>query len=161
MVFLATAGLISITFAESIIAMFTPGPEVFPLAVTGPRFFSYRYISYGYGMVAGQAFNGAGGTFTLTLLNLICFWLSQIPLAWFLAIVLKMGPKSAFLSVAIADTLLAGIGILWFRRGTRKDKTVQPVTETKVPLGVLQIIDENARLLSAPIEASGRAKSPV
>ena len=116
--------MLFITFAEPIIGIFTSDPQVFPLAVTALRFFSYGYISYAYGMVVSQAFNGAGDTFTPTVLNLICFWLCQIPLAWFLAIVLKMGPKGAFLSVVVADTMLAVLGILWFRRGTWKRQTV-------------------------------------
>ncbi len=124
MIFLGTVGVLFITFAEPIIGIFTSDPQVFPLAVTALRFFSYGYISYAYGMVVSQAFNGAGDTFTPTVLNLICFWMCQIPLAWFLAIVLKMGPKGAFLSVVVADTLLAILGILWFRRGTWKRQTV-------------------------------------
>ena len=124
MIFLGTVGVLFITFAEPIIGIFTSDPQVFPLAVTGLRFFSYGYISYAYGMVVSQAFNGAGDTFTPTVLNLICFWLCQIPLAWFLAIALEMGPKGAFLSVVVADTMLAVLGILWFRRGTWKRQTV-------------------------------------
>ena len=112
MIFLGTVGVLFITFAEPIIRIFTSDPQVFPLAVTGLRFFSYGYISYAYGMVVSQAFNGAGDTFTPTVLNLICFWLCQIPLAWFLAIVLKMGPKGAFLSVVVADTMHSRLATL-------------------------------------------------
>ena len=58
---------------------------VLALAVSALRLFSCGNISYSYGMVITAAFNGAGDTATPTALNLICFWLCQIPLAWALA----------------------------------------------------------------------------
>src|ERR1019366_936039 len=98
-------GILFISFAESIIGLFTSDPNVFPLAVTALRFFSYGYISYGYGMVVSNAFNGAGDTLTPTILNLICFWICQIPVAYFVGIVAGLGPKGVFLTVVFSDTM--------------------------------------------------------
>ncbi len=123
MLFLGGVGLIFITFAEQIIALFTSDPAVVPLAVSGLRLLSYGYISYAYGMVITAAFNGAGDTFTPTVLNLLSFWVCQIPVAWFLAFQAGMGPRGVFIAVVIADSMLALLGILWFRRGAWK-KTV-------------------------------------
>jgi putative MATE family efflux protein len=120
MVFLGTVGLIFATFAEKIIALFTNDPAVVPIAVSGLRLLSYGNISYAYGMVVTAAFNGAGDTFTPTILNLICFWVVQIPVAWLLAFHTSLGPRGAFIAVLISDTLLALLGIIWFRRGTWK-----------------------------------------
>jgi len=122
--FLGAVGLVFITFAERIIALFTTDPAVVPIAVSGLRMLSYGYISYAYGMVITAAFNGAGDTFTPTVLNLICFWVCQIPLAWFLAFHTTLGPRGAFLAVVVGDSLLALLGIIWFRRGTWKRTVV-------------------------------------
>ena len=65
------------------------------------------YFFYGYGMVLSQAFNGAGDTLTPTWMNVICFWLIEIPLAWFLARTLGWGPHGVFASIAISESLLA------------------------------------------------------
>jgi Na+-driven multidrug efflux pump len=124
MLFLGAVGLIFITFAERIIALFTTDPAVFPLAVSGLRLLSYGYISYAYGMVVTASFNGAGDTFTPTILNLICFWLCQIPVAWLLAFRTNFGPRGVFIAVVISDSLLAVLGILWFRRGKWKQTVV-------------------------------------
>jgi len=124
MLFLGGVGLIFIAFAEKIIALFTNDPAVFPLAVSGLRLLSYGYVSYAYGMVVTAAFNGAGDTFTPTILNLICFWVCQIPVAWLLAFRAGMGPRGVFVAVVISDTLLAVLSILWFRRGTWKQTVV-------------------------------------
>ena len=124
MLFLGAVGLIFITFAERIIALFTTDPAVFPIAVSGLRLLSYGYISYAYGMVVTAAFNGAGDTFTPTILNLICFWLCQIPVAWLLAFHTSFGPRGVFIAVVISDSLLALLGVLWFRRGRWKHTVV-------------------------------------
>jgi len=124
MLFLGAVGLVFITFAERIIGLFTNDPAVFPLAVSGLRLLSYGYISYAYGMVITAAFNGAGDTFTPTVLNLICFWVCQIPLAWLLSFHTSLGPRGVFVAVVVGDSLLALLGIIWFRRGAWKRTVV-------------------------------------
>jgi MATE family, multidrug efflux pump len=123
MLFLGGFGLIFIAFADQIIALFTSDPAVAPLAATGLRILSYGYISYAWGMVVTASFNGAGDTITPTMLNLFCFWVCQIPIAWMLAFHTSLGPRGVFVAVVIGDTLLALSSILLFRRGKWK-KTV-------------------------------------
>jgi len=124
MLFLGSVGLIFAAFAERIIGLFTNDPAVVPIAVSGLRLLSYGNISYAYGMVVTAAFNGAGDTFTPTILNLICFWVVQIPVACLLAFHTSLGPRGAFIAVLISDTLLALLGIIWFRRGAWKRTVV-------------------------------------
>jgi len=124
MLFLGSIGLLFIAFAPQIIALFTSDPEVSALAVSALRLFSYGNVSYSYGMVITAAFNGAGDTATPTVLNLICFWLCQIPLAWALAFHTGLGPNSVYIAVVVSDSLLALLGILLFRRGTWKQVKV-------------------------------------
>ena len=120
MVFLGAVGLLFIAFAGPIIGIFTTDPAVVPLAVSCLRYLSYGYISYAYGMVVVSALNGAGDTMTPTLLNFIAFWLCQIPLAYLLAFHTGLGVRGAFIAVVVSDSLLAAMGILWFRTGRWK-----------------------------------------
>lgn len=124
MLFLGAVGLVFITFAEPILRLFTDDPAVLPLAASGLRLLSYGYLSYAYGMVMTAAFNGAGDTVTPTILNLICFWTCQIPLAWLLAFHTSLGPRGVFIAVPVADSLLAVLSILLFRRGKWKQTRV-------------------------------------
>jgi putative MATE family efflux protein len=124
MFFLGAVALGFIAFAPAIVGIFTKDPEVVPMASNTLRVVSYGYPFYAWGMVIAQSFNGAGDTATPTLLNVICFWVWQLPLAWFLAFKLGMGPNGIFYAISIAQSTLAVLGVIAFRRGTWKDKKV-------------------------------------
>lgn len=113
-------GLIGVAFvlgAHAIIRGFTPDPRVIPYGAACLRTVAYGFVFYGFGMVLGQAFNGAGDTRTPTLLNVLVFWLWEIPLAWLLAEKLGYGPEGVFASIAIAFSTMAVLAALVFRRG--------------------------------------------
>jgi putative MATE family efflux protein len=120
MCFLGGVGLFFIVFASPVIGIFTNDAGIRAYAVDCLRIVSFGYISFSWGMVVVQAFNGAGDTWTPTLLNLFCCWVWQIPLAYALAIPFGFGPHGIYLAIAIADTSLAVAGIWAFRRGTWK-----------------------------------------
>lgn len=69
-----------------------------------------------------QAFNGAGDTFTPSGLNRLCFWVLQIPLAWWLARRFGLGPDGVFWSIVIAETVLTVLSVIVFRRGSWKNR---------------------------------------
>jgi putative MATE family efflux protein len=124
MIFLGTVAIVFILFAERLVAIFTSDPSVVPYGVACLRFISYGYTFYAYGMVIVQAFNGAGDTFTPTIINLGCYWLFQIPLAYGMAMTAGMGARGVFLAITIAESLLAVVGILAFKRGRWKEQKV-------------------------------------
>ncbi|GAB2780185.1 MATE family efflux transporter [Rhabdobacter roseus] len=120
MVFLVTLAVLFFTMAETIIAWFSPLPAVVDTGVMALRVLCLGYGFYAYGMVVVQAINGAGDTRTPIYLNLICFWLIEIPVAYLLALVLEWGPVGVFASVPIGESILAILAILVFRRGRWK-----------------------------------------
>jgi putative MATE family efflux protein len=124
MVFLAGVALVFIVFAEPLIGIFSPDADVRAIGSSCLRIISYGYVFYAWGMVMVQAFNGAGDTATPTVVNLFCYWLLQIPLAWGLARGLGLGPLGVFLAITIAESVLAVVGIVCFRRGTWKTRVV-------------------------------------
>ncbi|MES1206164.1 MAG: MATE family efflux transporter [Pseudomonadota bacterium] len=118
--FLGTVSLLFVTFAPAIVALFSPDHQVVEVGARGLRIVSAGFIFYGFGMVMTQAFNGAGDTMTPTLINLFCFWLWEIPLAYVLAGPLGWGPPGVFTAIAVAFSTMAVVAVVLFRRGNWK-----------------------------------------
>jgi putative MATE family efflux protein len=123
-IFLGSIGLIFVIFAGPIIGLFTHDPAVVPYGVDCLRIVACGFLFYAYGMVLTQSFNGAGDTWTPTILNLFVFWLWELPLAYVLAVVLGFGPRGVFLAIMIAFSTLAIVSAIFFRRGKWKTKVV-------------------------------------
>jgi putative MATE family efflux protein len=122
--FLGGIGLLFLLAAGPLVGVFTPDAEVAAIAVRCLRIVASGFVFYAFGMVLTAAFNGAGDTRTPTLLNLVVFWLFEIPLAWVLAVPLGWGPDGAFAAVAIAFSVLAVASAVLFRRGRWRTQAV-------------------------------------
>ncbi|MGH9957349.1 MAG: MATE family efflux transporter, partial [Pyrinomonadaceae bacterium] len=124
MLCLGVVGAVFVVFAPQIIALFTDDPKVVPYGIDCLRIVSYGFLFYAYGMVITQSFNGAGDTWTPTIINLFVFWLWELPLAYVLAIVFEIGPRGVFMAILIAFSTLAVVSALLFRRGKWKTRVV-------------------------------------
>jgi putative MATE family efflux protein len=123
-IFLGSVGAVFVIFAEPIIRLFTQDPAVVPLGAACLRIVSYGNLGYAYFMVMMQAFNGAGDTITPTIVNFFGFWLFEIPLAYWLAIHLKMRSNGAFAAIAIAEGTMAVASAILFRQGRWKRQKI-------------------------------------
>ena len=94
------------------------------MASRGLRMIASGFLFYAYGIVVTQSFNGAGDTWTPTIINLLGFWILAVPLAQFLARPLGLGPSCVFWSIAAAFSTTAVAAALVFRRGRWKLKRV-------------------------------------
>ena len=124
MIFLGLIGAGFILLAPQIIWFFTADPIVAGYGVDCLRTVAYGFLFYAYGMVLGQSFNGAGDTWTPTIINLFVFWLWEIPVAYILSKKLNVGPHGVFLSITIAFSTVAVVNALVFRRGHWKGRVV-------------------------------------
>jgi Na+-driven multidrug efflux pump len=123
MIFLTSISVLFLFFAPVIIPLFTSDPLVIDEGTRCLRIICLGYVFYAYGMVIGQAFNGAGDTVTPTWINFIAFWILQIPLCYALSTLLDWGPNGVYWGIAISESSLALIAIYIFRKG--KWKTVK------------------------------------
>lgn len=120
MVFLVCISVLYYFFNAQLIGIFSDDIQVIAVGAEWLRIISFSYFVYGWWMVAVQAFNGAGDTKTPTFINLIFFWMIQIPLAWALSIHFDMRETGVFWAVFISETSV-GLFTLWlFTRGKWK-----------------------------------------
>jgi Na+-driven multidrug efflux pump len=124
LIFLGLIGTAFVVFAEFLIHAFTRDLQVVPYGVSCLRTVSLGFLFYAYGMVMSQAFNGAGAVWTPTWINLFCFWLWQLPLAYVLARPLGLGPRGMFAAITIAWSTHAVVSAAIFKRGTWKLKKI-------------------------------------
>ncbi len=119
-IFMGIVSLIFLFGAYPIISFFTYDEGIKQIAVQALRIMASGYIFYGIGMVMGNAFNGAGDTWTPTWISFVCFWLFQIPLAYTLTLYFKLGIQGVFISVPVAETLVAIVSWYFFKKGKWK-----------------------------------------
>jgi putative MATE family efflux protein len=124
LVFLSAVGVVFVALAGPIVRGFTSDPEVIRFGVACLWTVALGFPLYAYGMVLTQSFNGAGDTWTPTWLNLIVFWLFEIPLAYLLAVRMGWGPTGVFWAITAAFSALALVSALLFRRGRWKVRRV-------------------------------------
>src|SRR5688572_7228557 len=123
MVYLVAVAVVYFSVPGPFMGIFTDDPAVIAIGAEWLRILSYSYFVYGWWMVAVQAFNGAGDTGTPTRINLVFFWLIQIPLCYWLAVTLDWQHTGVFWGVFVSETSV-GLFTLWlFTRG--KWKTAQ------------------------------------
>jgi putative MATE family efflux protein len=124
MLFLGSISVIFVLGAHQLVAQFTSEPEVARHAVACLRIVAAGFIFYAVGMVITQSFNGAGDTWTPTMINLFIFWIFEIPLAYVLSHSTSLGAYGIFSALAIAFSILAVVSGVIFRRGKWKKKQV-------------------------------------
>jgi putative MATE family efflux protein len=124
MIFLIAVSIVYFFFNDSLMRIFTADPKVIAVGAEWLRILSFSYFVYGWWMVSTSAFNGAGDTTTPTKINLVFFWLIQIPLSYYLAITLGWKQSGVFWGVFISETSV-GLFTLWlFNRGSWKSVKV-------------------------------------
>lgn len=119
--FMGFVMLLFLFFASPIIRFFTNDEAVVGYGALSLQIIGTGYIFYGLSMVMTQALNGAGDTKTPTFINFICFWLVQVPLAYFFSKGLDLKSTGAFMAIPIAETLLAFVAWYYFRKGKWKE----------------------------------------
>ncbi len=124
MVFLVVVSVVYFTWSDWLMSIFTEDERIVAVGAEWLRILSYSYFIYGWWMVSVQAFNGSGDTKTPTWINLVFFWLIQIPLSYFLAINLGWQHSGVFWGAFISETSV-GLFTLWlFTRGKWKQVRV-------------------------------------
>lgn len=118
--FMGVVSVIYLFFAYELVGLFNDNPAVIENGGLCLQIIAIGYIFYAYGMVVTQAFNGVGDTGTPTKINLVAFWMFQLPFAYLAAITFELGAMGVFIAITAAEVLLAIISIVWFKKGNWK-----------------------------------------
>lgn len=118
--FLVAVSVLFGVLANPILGIFTEDQAVMAVGRSGLQIICLGYIFFAYGMVVGQAFNGAGDTRTPLYISLVVFWLIQIPLSYWWAVDLGWGANGVFFCIAFCHSLYAIVAVVLFRRGKWK-----------------------------------------
>jgi putative MATE family efflux protein len=122
--FMLFVSLFILVASSPIVNFLNADPGVERVAKEALHIVSLGYVFYGVGMVLTNAFNGAGDTKTPTLINLLCFWAFQIPLAYLLALVLNFGPRGVFIAILTSESSITLVSFFIFRLGKWKQLKV-------------------------------------
>ena len=124
MAYLILIAVLFFLFPRELVGVFSADAQVIDVGAEWLRILSYSLFVYGWWMVTVQAFNGAGDTVTPTWINVVFFWMIQIPLAWLLALHMQLGHTGVFWAVFVSETSV-GLFTLWlFSRGRWKTAQV-------------------------------------
>jgi len=124
MIFLVLVSIVYFFYNEDLMRLFSDDARVIAVGAEWIQIVSYGYFIYGWWMVSVQAFNGSGDTKTPTLINVVFFWLFQIPLAYSLAIIFDWQESGVFWGMFISE-IGVGLFTLWlFTKGKWKETKV-------------------------------------
>lgn len=124
MLFLSIVSFIFIIEPYFFIRLFIDNAEVIATGAKGLRIVSIGFIFYAMGMVMIQAFNGAGDTLTPTKINIISFWIIEIPLAYFLATLYGFNEFGVYIAIIVAESTMTSIAMWLFKKGKWKLRKV-------------------------------------
>ncbi len=119
-IFMLSVSVFFFLFGEPVINFMNSDPEARRYALQALRIISPGYVFWGIEMVMMNAFNGAGDTRTPTIVNLLCFWLFQIPVAWVLSQYYIREPKAIFITIVISQLVAASVSVYLFKKGRWK-----------------------------------------
>lgn len=123
-IFLGAVSVVFVLMPEVLVGFFTSEAQVSHHAVDCLRIIGFGNLAYAFGMVMVQAFNGAGDTVTPTMINVIGFWLCEIPMAWALAYPAGLQVRGVFLAIPIAHVVITILGVTMFLRGSWKTRRI-------------------------------------
>ncbi|HYM23826.1 MAG TPA: MATE family efflux transporter [Vicinamibacterales bacterium] len=122
MICLGIIGALFMLYAWPIAGWFTADADVVSIAAPGLRIASSGFLFFSTAYVLTQGFNGAGDTWTPTVINILCLWLGEVPLAYVFSRL--YGPTGVFAAFPLAFGLMTAMSVVLFRRGAWKTERV-------------------------------------
>ena len=113
-----------VILAPTLISFFDPTPEVVAFGTECVRIVSLSMIFSAVGVVLARGFDGAGNTVPAMTINLVSFWVLEIPLAFALSRLAGLGALGVWWGRAISNIANGLLFVIWFWRGKWKERQV-------------------------------------
>jgi putative MATE family efflux protein len=119
-IYMFLVSVVCFVLGTPIVNFMNSDPQARVYATQALHIISLGYIFFGIEMAMLNAFNGAGDTRTPTYVNLLSFWLFQIPFAWVLSTYYIKEPRAIFVAILISQCVAAALSVYLFKRGKWK-----------------------------------------
>lgn len=122
---LTVVGAITFVFAKQIVTVFIPGET----ATIDASSYFIRIMAFTFGFIGIQmsingAFRGSGSTMISMLLSIISLWVLRFPLAFILSSYTSLQEVGIWIAFPAANIIATVITVVWFRKGTWKQKKI-------------------------------------
>ncbi|MHB9287889.1 MATE family efflux transporter [Halobacteriales archaeon Cl-PHB] len=131
--------VVAVAFTEPIVSVFLGdvpnAPAALANAVDYVRIRSVEFAFIGVSQVLLGAFRGAGNTRIAMVISIVTLWVGRVGTVTVLVFVLGWGATGVWVGMAVGNIMGAVIGVLWFTRGTWKEKYIEddPLEDRDVP----------------------------
>jgi len=124
-IILTIVGIITFLLAKQISAIFIPGePETIQVSALFIKIMALTFGFIGIQQVLNGAFRGAGNTMVPMMLSIISLWVLRFPLAYLLSQHTSLAEVGIWIAFPAANVIAAIITIIWFSKGTWKQKKI-------------------------------------
>lgn len=120
MITMAFVTVLLMVFPGYLIGFFSSDSLIVDVGINSLRTISVGLVLYGLGMTLVNVFNGSGDTQTPFRINVVCFYLIEIPLAWLLTKYTGIAQQGVFFSIVAADVSMTAIVYYYFKKGKWK-----------------------------------------
>ena len=112
---------------QYVVKFFINDPEVINIGASMFRITSYSVLFFSIMIIFNGAFQGAGHTIPVFVLQISRLWLFRIPFAYLFVQVLNMVHDGIFWSMFISNFVITVIAYIWYRTGTWKKSALNNI----------------------------------
>lgn len=122
---LTIVGIIIFLFAKQISGWFIPGEiETIRASALFIKIISLTFGFIGIQQVLNGAFRGSGNTMVFMILAIVSLWVLRFPLAYILSQHTALAEIGLWIAFSVANIIATIITIVWFAKGTWKQKKI-------------------------------------
>jgi len=117
LIFMVVIGVVQFIFANQIVSLLSADAEVIYYGTNCLRIIAIGYPALAIGMIIVQSLNGAGDLKSPAIINFLCYWILQLPLAYWLATETILEVDGVFIALLIAEVMLTIMAYAVFKKG--------------------------------------------